>query len=70
MVRVKKEYTFDGPDGPVTIADLFGDRMQLITWHIMFGPDCDAACPTCTSFMKECHPQCWPGCVTARPHSP
>ena len=37
MVRVEKDYVFDGPDGQVTLADLFGDRLQLITWHIMFG---------------------------------
>ena len=56
MVRVEKEYTYDGPDGPVTLAELFGDRMQLITWHIMFGPDWDAACPSCTNFMNELSP--------------
>jgi predicted dithiol-disulfide oxidoreductase (DUF899 family) len=56
MVRVEKEYTFDGPDGPVGLAELFGDRLQLVTWHIMFGPDWDAACPTCTNFMNELSP--------------
>jgi len=56
MVKVERTYTFDGPDGPVTLADLFGDRMQLITWHIMMGPDWDAACPTCTTFMNELSP--------------
>ena len=56
MVRVEKDYVFDGPDGPVTLAGLFGDRMQLIIWHIMFGPDWDAACPTCTNFMNELSP--------------
>jgi predicted dithiol-disulfide oxidoreductase (DUF899 family) len=56
MVRVEKDYVFDGPDGQVTLADLFGDRLQLITWHIMFGPDWDAACPTCTNFMNELSP--------------
>lgn len=30
--------------------------MQLIIWHIMFGPDWDAACPTCTNFMNELSP--------------
>ena len=49
MVRVEKEYTFDGQGGQVTLTELFGDRMQLIIWHIMFGPDWDAACPTCTT---------------------
>lgn len=53
MVKVDKDYVFDGPDGPVSLAELFGDRMQLVIWHIMFGPDWDAACPTCTNFMNE-----------------
>src|SRR5262249_41528677 len=56
MVKVDKEYVFDGPDGPVSLAGLFGDRMQLVTWHIMFGPDWDGACPTCTNFMNELSP--------------
>ena len=56
MVRMEKEYTFDGQGGQVTLTELFGDRMQLIIWHIMFGPDWDAACPTCTNFMNELSP--------------
>ena len=53
MVRLDKEYVFGGPLGPVTMAALFGDRRQLIVQHIMFGPDWDAACPSCTSFVDE-----------------
>jgi predicted dithiol-disulfide oxidoreductase (DUF899 family) len=53
MVRIEKDYVFDGPQGRVTLAELFGDRRQLIIQHIMFGPDWDAACPTCTNFIDE-----------------
>ena len=60
MVRVDKKYVFAGPDGPVTLADLFGDSRQLVTYHIMFGPDWDAACPTCTNFMNELPPALFP----------
>jgi len=49
MVRIEKEYVFDGPDGKVTLAELFGDHRQLVVHHIMFGPDWDAACPRCTA---------------------
>ena len=56
MVKVEKDYVFDGPDGPVSLAELFGDRMQLVIWHVMFGPDWEAACPTCTNFMNELSP--------------
>ena len=61
MVRIEKEYVFDGADGPVTLAGLFGDRRQLVVHHIMFGPDWDAPCPTCTTFMNEL-----PGAALAR----
>ena len=53
MVAVEKEYVFDGPDGKVALADLFGDRRQLIVQHVMFGPDWDAACPGCTAGINE-----------------
>ena len=39
MVKVDKEYVFQGPDGQVTLAELFGDKRQLIVQHVMFGPD-------------------------------
>jgi predicted dithiol-disulfide oxidoreductase (DUF899 family) len=49
MVRVGKNYVFDGPNGPVTLAALFGDRSQLIIQHVMFDPGWDTACPGCTA---------------------
>jgi predicted dithiol-disulfide oxidoreductase (DUF899 family) len=54
MVRVDKDYVFESPYGPATLAGLFGDSCcQLIIQHIMFGPDWDAACPSCTNFVDE-----------------
>ena len=53
MVEVDKEYVFEGPDGKVTLADLFDGSRQLIVQHVMFGPDWDAACPSCTNFVDE-----------------
>ena len=38
-VKVEKNYVFDGPDGTVTLADLFDGRSQLVVKHFMFGPD-------------------------------
>jgi predicted dithiol-disulfide oxidoreductase (DUF899 family) len=49
MVRMEKKYVFEGPEGPVTLAELFGDRSQLIVQHVMFEPAWDAACPGCTA---------------------
>jgi predicted dithiol-disulfide oxidoreductase (DUF899 family) len=49
MVRIEKRYQFEGPEGPVTLAELFGDRSQLIVQHVMFQPEWEAACPGCTA---------------------
>jgi predicted dithiol-disulfide oxidoreductase (DUF899 family) len=56
MVEIDKDYAFEGPNGTVSLADLFGDSRQLIIQHIMFGPDWDAACPGCTAFLDELAP--------------
>jgi predicted dithiol-disulfide oxidoreductase (DUF899 family) len=37
--RVEKNYVFDGPKGKETLADLFGDKSQLLIYHFMFGRD-------------------------------
>jgi predicted dithiol-disulfide oxidoreductase (DUF899 family) len=49
MVRIEKDYVFDGPEGKATLRDMFADHSQLIVQHVMFGPDWDAACPGCTA---------------------
>ena len=53
MVRIDKEYVFEGTEGKVTLAGLFGDSRQLIVQHVMFDPDWDAACPGCTASIDE-----------------
>ena len=46
--RVETDYVFDGGDGPVSLAELFGPHSQLMIYHFMFGPDWDAGCPSCS----------------------
>jgi predicted dithiol-disulfide oxidoreductase (DUF899 family) len=46
--RVDTAYQFDGPDGRLSLADLFGGRDQLIVYHFMFGPDWQEGCPGCS----------------------
>ncbi|GIF63798.1 hypothetical protein Ais01nite_18330 [Asanoa ishikariensis] len=53
MVRVDKAYEFDGPDGPVGLADLFEGRPQLVLHHFMFAPEWEAACPSCSSAADQ-----------------
>jgi predicted dithiol-disulfide oxidoreductase (DUF899 family) len=47
-VRVDKPYVFDGPDGKVTLGDLFAGRSQLIVYHFMFAPDWEEGCKSCS----------------------
>jgi predicted dithiol-disulfide oxidoreductase (DUF899 family) len=53
MVKLDKEYVFEGPDGKVTLDALFTGRRQLIVQHVMFGPDWDAPCPGCSASINE-----------------
>ena len=47
-VKVDKDYAFDGPDGKVSLADLFKGRSQLVVQHFMFAPDWNEACKSCS----------------------
>jgi len=53
MVKVTKQYTFDGPEGKVSLLDLFQGQRQLIVHHFMFGPDWEKGCPGCTGHVDE-----------------
>src|SRR2546425_12972040 len=52
MVKIEKEYVFEGPNGKETLADLFDGRSQLIVYHFMFGPGWEEGCPGC-SFLGD-----------------
>ena len=47
-LEISKGYEFEGPDGPATLADLFGDQSQLLIYHFMFGPGWGEGCPSCS----------------------
>src|SRR5437588_8195221 len=52
MVRIEKNYTFDGPLGQVSLLDLFDGRRQLIVYHFMFVPG-GKPCTGCSSFADN-----------------
>lgn len=52
MVRVEKDYRFEGPAGRVPFVDLFEGRAQLVVYHFMFAPDWEKGCPGCTGFVN------------------
>jgi predicted dithiol-disulfide oxidoreductase (DUF899 family) len=52
MVKIKKDYIFEGPDGKVCLLDLFERCRQLVVYHFMFDPSWDEGCPSC-SFLAD-----------------
>ncbi|RYG32812.1 DUF899 domain-containing protein, partial [bacterium] len=35
MVKIEKDYTFEGPNGEESLLDLFQGKRQLIVYHFM-----------------------------------
>ena len=50
---VTKEYVFEAPSGPLSLADLFEGKRQLITYHFMYGPDWQAGCKHCSFWADQ-----------------
>ncbi len=59
MVRVEKEYRFEGPEGEFSLLDLFEGRRQLIVYRFFLDPGMKIAnypeqgCPGCTLFADN-----------------
>ena len=57
MVRIEKDYAFEGPDGPASLLDLFAGRRQLILYRFFFDPGMsrfpEAGCPGCSMFADQ-----------------
>src|SRR5438046_2005616 len=57
MVKIEKQYTFEGPRGKVSLLDLFEGRRQLIVYHFMFAPTVagwpDAGCVGCSMVTDQ-----------------
>jgi predicted dithiol-disulfide oxidoreductase (DUF899 family) len=51
-MEVEKEYRFEGPDGPVGLAELFEGRRQLIIYRFFYEPGVmgwpEGGCPGCS----------------------
>lgn len=52
-VKVDKNYIFEAAEGPVSLADLFDGRSQLIVYHFMFGPEWEEGCPGCSLLSDQ-----------------
>lgn len=70
--QVTREYRFEGVEGSVTLAELFGDKDTLVIYTWMFGPQRARPCPMCTSLLSALEgealdlQQCVAFAVTAR----
>jgi predicted dithiol-disulfide oxidoreductase (DUF899 family) len=57
MVRIDKQYVFEGERGKASLLDLFEGRRQLILYHFMFAPDVEgwpsAGCPGCSMVVDQ-----------------
>src|SRR5829696_6010707 len=51
MVRLDKEYVFEGPDGKASLLDLFDGRRQLIVYHFMW--NCEQGCTSCSCLVDN-----------------
>jgi len=51
-VKIEKDYVFEGPNGPVSLGELFEGRSQLIVYHFMFAPGDEEGCTGC-SFVSD-----------------
>src|ERR1700686_3874473 len=51
MVKIEKDYVFDGLKGKQSLKDLFYGRRQLIVYHFMFDPEWEQGCSGCTGYV-------------------
>ena len=56
MVEIEKDYTFNGPDGTARLIDMFEGRPQLVIYLVMFHPDWEDGCPSCSAGTDELSP--------------
>src|ERR1700741_1481248 len=60
MVRIEKDYVFDGSKGKARLLDLFEGRRQLIIYPFMFAPSVEgwpsAGCPGCSMVVDYLGP--------------
>jgi predicted dithiol-disulfide oxidoreductase (DUF899 family) len=57
--EIPKDFQFVSEMGPIGLSELFGGKDTLMVYSMMFGPQRQAPCPMCTSFLSS-----WNGTAT------
>jgi predicted dithiol-disulfide oxidoreductase (DUF899 family) len=52
-MKIDTDYVFEGQDGPQSLKDLFNGRRQLIVYHLMFAPEWEWACKSCSFWADQ-----------------
>jgi predicted dithiol-disulfide oxidoreductase (DUF899 family) len=52
-LKIEQSYVFDGPNGEVSLDGLFDGRGQLIVYHLMFPPEWEWACKSCSYWADQ-----------------
>jgi predicted dithiol-disulfide oxidoreductase (DUF899 family) len=57
MVKIDKDYAFEGPEGRASLPDLFAGRRQLVLYRFFFDPGMrrfpEAGCEGCSMFADQ-----------------
>ena len=57
MIKIEKDYRFEGPNGNASLLDLFEDRLQLVIYHFMWlwenGQPLDLGCRSCSGWANQ-----------------
>jgi len=51
--KLKKDYAFEGEEGPIRLSELFGVHDTLAIYSFMFGPEVERPCSGCTHFLDS-----------------
>jgi predicted dithiol-disulfide oxidoreductase (DUF899 family) len=53
MVRIQKQYVFEGPGGRADLRELFERRRRLIVYQFPFDPAWDEGCASCSHLAEN-----------------
>jgi len=53
-MKIEKDYIFEGPNGvKLHLRDLFGEKSDLLVYHLMFAATWEEPCKSCTAWVDH-----------------